>query len=147
TDLHVTEDPKRIAWRDLASKRFLGWANLAFGGRYDVFRDAASVAGASPKDVIELAPDHIVSTGDLSGLALASELESARRALGPLATDPRVTGIPGNHDVYVRAAVRQGLYERAFGAWARTDWPEDPAPPEVRVLRPDPPLRLLPSLA
>ena len=145
TDIHVTESPSRIPWRDLTSKRLLGWINLRFSGRSSDFRDAGAIAAALAKDLSEIRPDGIVSTGDLTGLSLGSEFAAARSALGPLVDDPRVTGIPGNHDVYVRQAVRDKLYEQHFGAWTRTDLTAADFPENVRGVYPYPLVRRLDS--
>ena len=83
TDLHITEAPSNIAWRDLLSKRLLGWLNLSVR-RFDAFRDASEVTRALVRDLQEQQPDHVVSTGDLTGLSLRSEFEQAQEALGPL---------------------------------------------------------------
>lgn len=143
TDIHFTESPSRIAWRDLVSKRFLGWLNLAVFRRHDSFRDAAEVVAALVRDLEELKPDHIVCTGDLTGLSLCSEFAEARKALAPLLDLEQVTGIPGNHDVYVRSAVRERLYEAAFGEWSRTDLTPDEFPEPFRAMYPYPLVRLL----
>jgi len=146
TDLHVTDRPGAIRWQDLLGKRLLGWVNLALLGRHGVFAGAAGVAHALVRDLLEVVrPDHIVSTGDLTGLSLPGEFKAAREALGPLLADPRVTGIPGNHDVYVRGAVRDRLYESAFGAWTRTDLAGEELPEGHRVLHPYPLVRFLGS--
>ena len=145
TDPHVTERPERISWRHLANKRLLGWANLVIGGLYGEFAGAVEILRALVDDLMRVAPDWIVSTGDLTGLSLESEFESARVALHPLLDDLRVTGIPGNHDVYVPNAVDEKLYESAFGSWTRTDLsPGDfPEENEMRTLYPYPLVRFL----
>lgn len=143
TDIHFTEDPSRIAWKDLFSKRFLGWVNLALFRRHDAFRDAAAIVAAFVRDLEELKPDHIVSTGDLTGLALRAEFAAARKALAPILDLERITGIPGNHDVYVRSAVREGLYESSFGQWSRTDLKLDELPEPFHASYPYPLVRFL----
>lgn len=143
TDVHVTADPAEIPWRDLVSKRFLGWANLRFFHRHRDFADAPLVLRAFLDDLAAVGPDAIVCTGDLTGLALPGEFAAARQALAPLLDDPRVTGIPGNHDVYVRSAVDLRLYEESFGAWTRTDLAPEDLPPDLRGLYPYPLVRLL----
>lgn len=142
TDVHFTEAPLRVPWRSLLSKRFLGWLNLLLRRRGE-FRDAPEVVRAFLEDLERVQPDHILSTGDLTGLALESEFEAARAALEPLLDDPRVTGIPGNHDVYVRSAVRARLYQGAFGAWTRTDVSAEDFPSMISGLYPYPLVRLL----
>ncbi len=143
TDIHVTEAPERVRWRDLLSKRVVGWANLRFGGRSSALRKAPQVTRALVRDLQQLAPDHILTTGDHTGLSLPSEFEAARAALEPLFQMTNVTSIPGNHDVYVAAAVREKLYERWFGEWTRTDLEADDFPADDRGVFPYPLLRLI----
>ncbi len=143
TDLHVTEEPSRIPWRMLLSKRFLGWVNLSIFGRYRLFAESVRIGRALVRDLEAVRPDFIVSTGDLTGISLPSEFASAREVLSPILEDPRVTGIPGNHDVYVRSAQREQLYEKSFGAWTRTDLSVDEIPTGFRDIHPYPLLRLL----
>jgi 3',5'-cyclic AMP phosphodiesterase CpdA len=132
TDIHLSESPWRVPWRALLSKRLVGWLNLALLGRHAHLRDGAEVTAALIRDLEALRPDHVLFTGDATALALPSEFEGARRALAPLIERGRVTGIPGNHDLYVRSVLRDGLYERLLGAWERSDWPAPP--PIVRLL-------------
>ena len=47
-------------------------------------------------------PDHVVVTGDLTNIALESEVEAARGWLAKIGSPEVVTAIPGNHDAYVR---------------------------------------------
>jgi len=143
TDIHVTGDASRIPWVDLLSKRLLGWINLRLLGRSALFADAEDVMRAFLEDLAAVAPDHIVCTGDLTALSLPGEFEKARRMLSPLLEDPRVIGIPGNHDVYVRSAEREKLYERAFGCWTRTDLSPGDFPEDLRHLHPYPLVRFL----
>ena len=121
TDLHFTEDPRRVAFRDLLSKRLLGWANLRFRGRYRAFENTPAIVNAFLKDIDRFEADALVFTGDVTGLALDSEFRSAKACLEPILEDSRVLGIPGNHDVYVRQAEREGLFEQHFPSWVRSD--------------------------
>jgi 3',5'-cyclic AMP phosphodiesterase CpdA len=69
--------------------------------------------------VLELCPDHILITGDLTTTALADEFRDARAALAELLIDSsRVTVIPGNHDRYTTGSVRYRLFEEYFGVFA-----------------------------
>lgn len=144
TDLHITARPGAIPWKYLLGKRCLGWLNLSLGGRADVFADAADVARALVHDLeTHVHPDHIVSTGDFTGLALPGEFAAVRQALAPLLQDERVISIPGNHDVYVPSAVRDRLYEQALGGWTRTDFTVQDLPRELGDLYPYPLVRFL----
>jgi 3',5'-cyclic AMP phosphodiesterase CpdA len=113
SDIHVwrfTWDPRR-----LASKRALGMLELLRGRarRFRLERLDAVVAR-----VLELAPDHVLITGDLTTTALPAEFRDARRELAPLLADPaRVTVVPGNHDRYTGRAWRDRRFEHTFGAF------------------------------
>jgi len=132
SDIHITSAPRDVPWRSLLSKRVVGWANLKFLGRHAELRDAARITKALVDDIAEIAPDHVLFTGDLTGLSLREEFEAAATVLAPLLDGDRATGIPGNHDVYTRRAVRAGYYQRLFGAWEVSD--REPSPPIVRQL-------------
>jgi 3',5'-cyclic AMP phosphodiesterase CpdA len=132
SDIHLTAPANAIPWRDLFSKRLLGWLNLRLLGRGRTLIDAEEVTRACVEDILHERPDHVLFTGDATGLSLPVEFEAAQRVLAPLVASGQVTGIPGNHDVYVRSAVKRGLYERHLGAWEESDLPD--APPLVRFL-------------
>lgn len=143
SDIHITEAPARIPWSALLSKRVVGWANLKFGRRHARLANAATVAGALIKDLQTSELDHLLFTGDVTGLSLRSEFETAEGVLRPLLNDPRATGIPGNHDVYVRSAVRDRLFDDYIGAWVRTDLQRHEFPEPLRASYPYPLLRLI----
>lgn len=143
SDIHVTESPDRIRWRDLLSKRVIGWVNLRFSGRSGALRGALQVTRALVRDLQELEPDHILTTGDHTGLSLPPEFEAAREALGPLLEMTNVTSIPGNHDVYVKSALRERLYEQWFGEWTRSDLAPEDFPAADRDAYPYPLVRLI----
>ncbi len=66
--------------------------------------------------VLELRPDHVLITGDLTTTSLPSEFTEAYRRLGRLFERPeRVTIVPGNHDRYTLRAARKGWFEDTFG--------------------------------
>ena len=132
SDIHLTAAPTRMPWRTLLSKHFVGWVNLRLLGRYPFLADAATVTRAFVRDIEEVAPDHVLFTGDATGLSLQIEFAEAREVLAPLIETGRITGIPGNHDLYLRSSVRKGLYETALGsAWETSDLPSPP--PIVRL--------------
>ena len=114
TDIHITDDPRRVRLRDLLGKRVVGWANLRFRGRFAELANAPSVTEAFVADVTDIAPDHILFTGDATSLSLPSEFERAAKLLDPLRSVAPLTGIPGNHDVYTRLAEREARFDRAF---------------------------------
>lgn len=143
TDLHFSPERPTIAYRHLLSKRTIGWLSLWLGGRSRAFARTGEVVRAFVRDVQQLEPDHIVFTGDVTSMSLEAEFELARDALAPMLQDERVTGIPGNHDVYVPSALRGGVYERFFGAWTRTDLRPADFGDSVRESHPFPLVRLV----
>lgn len=114
SDIHIwkfTFSPAR-----LANKRLFGVAAL-MANRARKFR-LEHLAGVVER-VLELRPDHVLITGDLTTTSLPAEFQEAREALAPLLTDPgRATIIPGNHDRYTGGAVRDRLFEQTFGPFA-----------------------------
>jgi 3',5'-cyclic AMP phosphodiesterase CpdA len=99
SDLHMALQPRPS---ELAGKRALGFINWQRKRR---FIHRPEVLDAITRDVKEQAADHIAVTGDLVNLSLPAEYQRARAWLGALGAPRDVTVIPGNHDVYVRAAV------------------------------------------
>jgi 3',5'-cyclic AMP phosphodiesterase CpdA len=118
SDIHVTA--RRLGWnrRDLFTKRVTGWMNLKLLGRGFRFRRAAAVAATLTRELHQRRPDHLLFSGDATALGFESELAEAAKALtvGDPALPPALA-VPGNHDYYVRSAVRQGLFERYFAPW------------------------------
>jgi len=121
TDLHITTNPSQIDWKSLLGKRAIGWSNLKFRRRFSSVQKASVVATALVRDIGELNPDHVVVTGDFTGLSLPSEYETAHKLLSPLFQPDNTTLLPGNHDVYVSSAVRGKLFEKWFGEWTASD--------------------------
>jgi 3',5'-cyclic AMP phosphodiesterase CpdA len=109
TDPHLPPLPRpRLA--ELAGKRLLGFVN------WRLFRHGAhrgDVLQQIVEDLKASAPDHIAFTGDLVNIALAAEFAPARAFLDRLGPPDRVSFVPGNHDIYVRATAGH-----AATAWA-----------------------------
>ena len=100
SDLHATpvvvENPIH-----LLNKRFFGW--LSWRIRRQHFH-RTSVVDALMDDLNHAPIDHLVVTGDLTNLSLASEFSAARDRLKRLGDARDVSIVPGNHDAYVRIA-------------------------------------------
>jgi 3',5'-cyclic AMP phosphodiesterase CpdA len=90
-------------WSELAGKRATGFLNWQRKRRL-VHR--SEVLARVVADLKAQAPDHIAVTGDLVNIALADEYPPAAAWLAGLGPPRDVTVVPGNHDAYVRAAVR-----------------------------------------
>jgi 3',5'-cyclic AMP phosphodiesterase CpdA len=115
SDLHLGPLPvPRPA--ELAGKRILGFLNWHLR-RHACHRTETYQAIVA--DMMAAKPDHIAVTGDLVNIALAQEFGPARAWLDRLGTPDRVTFVPGNHDIYVRATAQHA--ERTWGACMRGD--------------------------
>ena len=90
-------------WSELIGKRATGFLNWR-RRRHLVHR--GDVLARIAADLKAQVPDHIAVTGDLVNISLAGEYAPARAWLASLGPPPDVTMVPGNHDVYVRGAVR-----------------------------------------
>jgi 3',5'-cyclic AMP phosphodiesterase CpdA len=100
SDIHLAPLPTpRLA--ELISKRGLGYLNWLRKRRV-IHR--AEVLSAVTVDLKAQRPDHVAVTGDLVNLSLDNEFAPARLWLEQLAAPADATFVPGNHDVYVRAA-------------------------------------------
>jgi 3',5'-cyclic AMP phosphodiesterase CpdA len=100
SDWHLASQPRLV---ELAGKRGLGFINWQRGRKYIHRPD---VLEAITRDVKTQDVGHIAVTGDLVNLSLADEYARARAWLATLGTARDVTVVPGNHDVYVRAAAQ-----------------------------------------
>jgi 3',5'-cyclic AMP phosphodiesterase CpdA len=109
SDPHLGPLP-RPRLKDLAGKRLLGCVNWVLR-RHAIHR--AEILERIIADLKSAAPDHLAVTGDLINIALAPEFGPARTWLESLGPPDRVTFVPGNHDVYVRATAGE-----ARRAWA-----------------------------
>jgi 3',5'-cyclic AMP phosphodiesterase CpdA len=111
SDIHVWQYPRNPL--HLMNKRLWGVLDLLRGRarkfRLERLRDVVA-------RVVELQPDHILITGDLTTTALSAEFLMAREHLRELFADPlRVSLLPGNHDRYTRGAMRNRKFEQHFG--------------------------------
>lgn len=118
SDLHVLDLTGVRPWRFL-NKRLTGLANL-LGSRRDAH--PIPILEAAVRGLVARPVDHVVITGDLTNLALESELARARELLAPLGGYARVSVIPGNHDVYTRGSAKVRRFETYFGDLM---WPDD----------------------
>lgn len=112
TDIHWEVMP---SLRDLSPKRILGSLNLYVRGRHHHFTEQTQTRLVN--HVVDLAPDAVFITGDLTAQALDSEFRKARQALTPILDRFPTLIIPGNHDVYTRGAQRSQRMRAHFGPW------------------------------
>ncbi len=112
TDIHWMEPPGS---RIFNTKRLLGSANLFLRGRRHHFD--LRVQSALVEHLLELEPDLVLITGDLTAQALPKEFDKARRALQPVLDSIPTFVIPGNHDVYTVGAQCEGRIRTWFSEW------------------------------
>ena len=113
SDIHIW----RYTWdiRRYLSSRVVGMIEQLRGRARQFPMDRL---GAVVSRVMELEPDHILITGDITTTALPSEFREAKRVLGPLLSDPeRVSIVPGNHDRTTGRSYRTRRFESVFGAY------------------------------
>jgi 3',5'-cyclic AMP phosphodiesterase CpdA len=110
---------------ELSRKRVLGYLNWQRNRR---IRHRPEVLDLLVRDLKSVHPDHIVVTGDLVNLALRAEFAPAREWLSRLGSPHDVTVVPGNHDAYMRDAVRHSGDH--WGDYMRGDGIGVAAPPE-----------------
>lgn len=106
SDIHLLDLRGATPWSFL-NKRITGGINLALrrGRQHDarLFEAMMSLGG-------ELEVERVVVTGDITNLSLESEFALCQRVFTTLPVP--VTVVPGNHDAYTPAAVRDRLFER-----------------------------------
>jgi 3',5'-cyclic AMP phosphodiesterase CpdA len=111
TDVHWMAHP---TLSQMPFKRLLGSLNLYLRGRHTHF--SPRVQASLMQHLLDLKPDALVVSGDLTAQALASEFQMAKEALGPVMSVTPTFLIPGNHDVYTQGAKKSGRMAQFFGA-------------------------------
>lgn len=94
-----------FSFEALRSKRALGWLSWQVRRRR---RYRPAVLEALLTDLAQTAPDQLAITGDLTQIALASELREAAGWLTRFGPAERVHAIPGNHDAYIAVPWESG---------------------------------------
>jgi len=91
----------------------LAYANLKYGGRTDMF--CPETRQQMLDKLVELKPDVVMITGDLTYTSLPSEFAAAKLALRPILDNFPTFIIPGNHDKYTRSHITE--MRKHFGPW------------------------------
>lgn len=97
TDIHFQQDPS--FGELLHIKRLMGSTNLYLLGRKSKF--GLEVQRKSIAKIVEMKPDLVLLTGDLTAQALDGEFDLARRELDPILSQFPSVVIAGNHDTYI----------------------------------------------
>jgi len=109
SDPHLS-DLSGVRWRQLASKRVLGYLSWRRRRRHE---HRPEMLAALSADLHAIAPAHTVVTGDLTHIALPEEFREAHAWLRALGTPESVTVVPGNHDRYVHTP-----WVESLGLWS-----------------------------
>ena len=117
SDPHLAPLPA-ARWSELVGKRITGYINWQRKRRF--VHDPDTLA-AIVADINRHAPDHIAVTGDIANIAMAAEFPHGRDWLERLGSPQQVTFVPGNHDIYVREAIK--FAGRQWGAYMSDDGP------------------------
>lgn len=108
TDIHVERTPNL---EELGNKRLAGAVNLYVLGRHAHFSTVSQEALVQA--VLDVAPDLVLCTGDLTATATEAEFKAAVALLEPLRSRFDWLAIPGNHDCYT--AESEGRFAKYFG--------------------------------
>lgn len=137
SDVHVQESVLSVPAVELLNKRALAFGNLWLA-RGRLFKDSVDKLAALGRFAKEQRIDFAICTGDYTAVGSEAEYTSARAAIAQLTEAPLgFCTVPGNHDLYLADTIRDTRFERHFGSFTRSDWPEyavDGPYPYVRVL-------------
>ena len=117
SDLHVLAPSGVQLRRVLFNKRITGYVNL-LAKRGRVYRREYLLGALA---AAKAAADHVVVTGDITNLSLEPEYEEATRLLDDVARTAEVTGVPGNHDIYLPITLRERRFPYHFARFMQGD--------------------------
>jgi 3',5'-cyclic AMP phosphodiesterase CpdA len=120
SDPHLAPLPRPTV-RELVGKRVLGFVHWQ-RKRCAIHR--RDILDALVRDLAAQPHDHVAVTGDLVNIALESEFAPSRAWIESLGPPADVTVIPGNHDIYVRAAIPWPA--KYWGGYMRSDAADRP---------------------
>lgn len=121
SDLHILhiDGPRPLQF---LNKRLVGGLNLLLNRSKAHSR---KVVERALHQLDDMDVDHIVISGDLTNLALASEFEAARDVVMTIPEAlRRVSVVAGNHDYYTPDAVKDRRFETYFADFLKSDLPE-----------------------
>ena len=131
SDVHLGPLPPVLPWQ-LANKRITGYLNWKLNRRSQMGIDVLAPLVAHMK---ASNPDHIIVSGDLTNLALPSEINRMEQWLRDLGDPGFVSATLGNHDAYVPGAAR--ACQRSWAPYMRGDGETDvPGPDAAPVQSP-----------
>ena len=104
----------------LVGKRLIGQANLWLNRRHHFDH---GLVDETVQQVIEVKPDLVLFSGDLTTTALDKEFEDVAKQLVPLTTRFATLIVPGNHDRYTFTSARQRTMESVMPDLVPNYWP------------------------
>jgi 3',5'-cyclic AMP phosphodiesterase CpdA len=122
SDLHHQIDWRRRSLWSSGWRGAPGRFELHLLGRFRRFAGVEQRIARLVDQVLALAPDRVLLTGDLTALGDEAELRHARSLLEPFIAAGLLVVIPGNHDRYTDA--RGGAFELVFRDLLESDLPE-----------------------
>lgn len=124
SDVHVQESLLTVPASEMLGKRALAVANLWLA-RGRLFKESVPKLHALARFAKSERVDFSICTGDYTAVGSEAEYVSARAAIDGLTRAPLgFCTVPGNHDLYLADTLRDTRFERHFGAFTETDWPE-----------------------
>jgi Icc-related predicted phosphoesterase len=124
SDIHVEVPFAELPKGELVSKRAIGLMNLWLRRGWR-FRDVPAKLEALARFREAEKCDLVLLSGDLTALGTEPELRRARQLIEPLIGAPMgCVVVPGNHDLYLGDAARDGRFEFRFGDLMESDVPE-----------------------
>ena len=127
SDAHLGPAPWP-ALHEMRLKRFMGYVNWKRGRER---LNDMTMLGRLVADLRAQTPDHVAMTGDVVNIGLPAEFRRAAAWMRTLGEPADVSFTPGNHDAYVRDAMK-GLAE-TFAPWTQGDAPTESRFPFLRV--------------
>ena len=116
SDLHIFET--KGSFFDFLNKRAFGLLNIYLNRRGEYFTENVEKLF---DDIKKQDYDHLVITGDFTNLALPSGFKKARELLERLGDNSKISIIPGNHDSYVKEALKKRYFQKYFDKWLIND--------------------------
>lgn len=126
SDIHLSPLPK-MRLSDFAGKRITGFLNWKLKRHGEMNTETLSRLVAHLQDQHA---DFTAVTGDMTNLALRTEVERAGQWLRALGDSERIAVCPGNHDAYVSGALAQA--QEDWGPYLKGETLEGQAFPFVR---------------
>jgi 3',5'-cyclic AMP phosphodiesterase CpdA len=124
SDVHVQVDYGHRPWRRMGWRRVLAQVEYGLLRRSRRYANARDTLERIAGEVTRRKIDHVVLSGDLTGLALDEEFQGVQEGLGALAQrKDLLTVVPGNHDVFTPGSQRSRRFEKWFGHLLDTDLP------------------------